>query len=130
MRKHGSARRMAVRRKPLKASMGRGAKAKASAAPANQVYKFASTKEALKALPDDVRCVLLLGGHIVNELTTLNRLLVFTSKSWQDPIENTYAGIQYLTLIRLTIGKVAEGPGVFQNAFSARSLVGPMFRSG
>ena len=58
--------------------------------------------------------MLLLGGHIVNELTTLHRLLVFASNAWPDSVEATYAGIQYLTLTRLLIGKTGEGLEVFQ----------------
>jgi len=73
-----------------------------------------TSKQALEALPDDLRSMLLLGGHIVNELTTITRLLVFSGKSFGDEIESAYAGIQYLTLIRLATGQAAEGLEVFQ----------------
>ena len=81
----------------------------------SMIYKFKSTKAALSALPDDVRCILMLGGHIVNELTTLHRLLLFSMKAWNDPIEDIYASVQYSTLIGLLVGKVAEGLEVFQS---------------
>lgn len=88
----------------------------------NTVYRFLSTKQALAALPDDVRCTLLLGGHIVNEITTLTRLLVFMSRSPEDETEKLYTGIQYLTLLRLLIGKVAEGLETFQRRVLSRPL--------
>ena len=84
------------------------------------IYKFISSKKALAALPGDARCILLLGGHIVNELTTLHRLLLFSMKSWDDAVQNTYASVQYWTLIGLLIGKVAEGLEVFQRRILGR----------
>ena len=76
---------------------------------ANTIYKFATSKHALAALPSDARSILFIGGHIVNELTTLTRLLVFTKLSENsDPIEDAYVSVQYVTLVRLLIGKVAE----------------------
>jgi hypothetical protein len=66
--------------------------------------------------------MVLLGGHIVNELTTLTRLLVFSSRVPTDSVERSYSGIQYLTLVRLLIGKVAEGLEVFQQRVLSKPL--------
>jgi hypothetical protein len=117
MRKIKSTRRKPIRRKPVRARANRAGPATPEG---DQVYRLASTKQALAALPDDVRCMVLLGGHIVNELTTLTRLLVFSSRVWPDKTEGAYAGIQYLTLIRLMIGKVAEGLEVFHKRVLSR----------
>lgn len=113
MRKHSSTKRKIVRRKPVRGNVGPRRMRPLSILPGT-VYKFESTKSVLGALPEDARCILLLGGHIVNELTTLNRLLLFTMKSSPDPVEATYVNAQSLILIRLLIGKVAEGLEVFQ----------------
>jgi len=113
LRKHRPSYRKPVRRKPIRKAIRVHAPPSLTFQP-NTVYQFSTRKQALADLPEDARCILLLGGHIVNELTTLNRLLLFSMKVWNDPIENTYASVQYWTITRLIIGKVAEGLDVFQ----------------
>lgn len=68
----------------------------------------------MAGLPENVRNTLLVGGHVVNEITTLHRLLLFTMRRWPDSVEDEYAAVHYLTIIRLLIGKVAEGLELFQ----------------
>lgn len=80
----------------------------------DMLYRFATSKAKLTSLPEDARCTLLLCGHIVNEINTLHRLTLFSTHSWGNPVLDAYGGCQSWTVVRLWIGKVAEGLDVFQ----------------
>src|SRR5262249_47490732 len=80
----------------------------------DMLYRISTTKAKLAALPADVRCTLILCGHIANEITTLHRLLLFSMKSENNAVLDAYAGCQTWIYIRLLIGTVAEGLDVFQ----------------
>jgi hypothetical protein len=78
------------------------------------LYQLSTSKKRLSALPEDVRLTLILCGHIANEITTLHRLLLFTMKEHENPVLNGYADFQSWVIIRLLVGKVAEGVKVLQ----------------
>ena len=78
------------------------------------LYQLSTSKKRLSALPEDVRLTLILCGHIANEITTLHRLLLFTMKEHENPVLNGYADFQSWVIIRLLVGKVAEGVEVLQ----------------
>lgn len=72
------------------------------------VYEITITKAQLQSLPDTERVLVLQFGHVCNELTFLNKLLLIVSDTDTKGIENMAMVTQSMIVIRLFIGKVFE----------------------
>lgn len=74
------------------------------------IYGVAIPKAKLAAMPADERQLLLLLGHVENEISTLRRLVVFSLQTQSsDPVIDQIAHGRAWVVIRLLIGKLAEG---------------------
>jgi hypothetical protein len=73
------------------------------------VHRFAMSPEKLAQLPSDVRCALIILGHISNEVATLYRAVMFSRHPESNPALSSYQTMQFIVFSRLLIGKVAEG---------------------
>lgn len=72
------------------------------------VYEIKITKAQLQSLPDTERVLVLQFGHVCNELSFLNKLLIMVSDTNTDGLEKTAMVAQGMIVIRLYIGKVFE----------------------
>ncbi len=72
------------------------------------VYEIKITKNQLQSLPEAERILVLQFGHVCNELSFLNKLLLMVSDTKTDGLEKNAMGAQAMIVIRLYIGKVFE----------------------
>lgn len=72
------------------------------------VYEITITKAQLQSLPNVERVLVLQFGHVSNELTFLNKLLLMVSDTRTNGLENKAMAAQAMIVIRLYIGKVFE----------------------
>lgn len=107
MKKRTSPPRKPIRRKSTRATRPTAPRGQMSQR--NSLHEFRTSKAALDRLTDEAKVVLIVGGHIVNEINTLTREFIFNLKFYEgDAIANAYSGIHHFTLMRLLTGKVAE----------------------
>lgn len=67
------------------------------------------TKASLMAMPEDIRTVFLLASHICNEIETIRRIAIFSSRGTRSGPLHRVARGRYWTILRLLIGKTVEG---------------------
>jgi len=72
------------------------------------VHEITITKSQLESLPDAERILVLQFGHVCNELSFLNKLLLMVSDTNTVGLENQAMVTQSMIVIRLYIGKVFE----------------------
>jgi len=72
------------------------------------VYEIKITKKQLQSLPDVERILVLQFGHVCNELSFLNKLLLMVSDTEAEGLEKKAMVAQAMIVIRLYIGKVFE----------------------
>lgn len=72
------------------------------------VYEVRITKKELQSLPDAERILVLQFGHVCNELSFLNKLLLMVSDTKTEGLERKAMVAQAMIVIRLYIGKVFE----------------------
>lgn len=74
-----------------------------------RIYQFPIFKEQLSNIPEDERKFLIIGGHILNELNALNRLILMSlNYDETNKIEANAGAAQAMMLIRVFIGKLYE----------------------
>lgn len=74
-----------------------------------EVYRIPVPKERLRALSRDERVLLLLLGHVSNQLSMLQKLIMFsTNKTPDRDFEQHATGVQTQMLVRLIVGAVNE----------------------
>ena len=72
------------------------------------IYEITITKKQLQSLPDTERVLVLQFGHVCNELSFLNKLLLIVSDTKTEGLEKKAMVAQAMIVIRLYIGKVFE----------------------
>jgi hypothetical protein len=72
------------------------------------VYEIKITKDQLQSLPDAERILVLQFGHVCNELSFLNKLLLMVSDTKTEGLEKKAMVAQAMIVVRLYIGKVFE----------------------
>ena len=87
-----------------------------------EVRDIKMSKKQLQALPDSERVLVLQFGHVCNELSFLNKLLLTVSDDVTDEIERRVMSAQSLIVIRLYIGKAFEGWRVVEEAYFKSQL--------
>src|SRR5215510_7875427 len=88
-----------------------------------KVYEIPISKRQLDAIPADERVFFFQIGHLANELSTLNRLLLFVSNSnGITDLERRARNAQAMLLIRLCSGKLFEGWQMLQRDFFGSKL--------
>jgi hypothetical protein len=82
----------------------------AEISPGMVIHRALLSRQKLDCLPKPERTFLIVGGHIMNELTVLTRLLLLTIGLLRKAslIEKESAGVQLYVLIRIEIGKLFE----------------------
>ena len=87
------------------------------------VYEIPISKNQLDSIPADERVFFFQIGHLANELSTLNRLLLFVSNSdgFTD-LERRARNAQAMLLIRLCSGKLFEAWQMLQRDFFGSKL--------
>jgi hypothetical protein len=74
-----------------------------------EVFRIPVPKARLRAIPTAERTLLLLASHAVNQITTLTRLLIFSTNYESDiGLENTLSAAQSQTILRFLFGVTAE----------------------
>jgi hypothetical protein len=74
-----------------------------------KIYEIKLDRAAIDQMPLDARRNLFLFGHIGNEINTLNRLVTFSIKKRDNPIEAMFGGARAATILRTLIGITVEG---------------------
>lgn len=75
-----------------------------------KIYEVPISKQQLDSIPTSERLFFIEIAHLANELSTLNRLLLFVSNaSYTTELETRARNSQALLLIRLCSGKLFEG---------------------
>jgi hypothetical protein len=87
------------------------------------IYGVSVPKAKLAAMPAGERQLLLLLGHVENEISTLRRLVAFSLQtSYADPIVDHVAHGRAWVVLRLLIGKVAEGHQVVKKRIQSSPI--------
>jgi hypothetical protein len=74
-----------------------------------QVYRIPIPKSRLRAMPKDERVLLLLLGYASNQLSMLQKLLIFaTNRTSDGELEQHATGVQTQMLLRLMVGALNE----------------------
>jgi len=73
------------------------------------IQKIPISKEKLEAIPEAERVFFVLLGHFLNEISILNKLLLFANVRRGSDVEHKAHSAQALFIARLFIGKVIEG---------------------
>lgn len=88
-----------------------------------KVYEIPVSKQQLESIPIDERLFFIQIGHLANELSTFNKLLLFLSKSTgTTELETRARNSQGLLLARLCSGKLFEGWQVLQRDYFGSKL--------
>lgn len=87
-----------------------------------EVRDIKISKRQLQALPDMERVIVIQFGHICNELSFLNKLLLTVNHDVTEEIEQRVLNAQATIVIRLYIGKVFEGWRVVEDAYFKSQL--------
>jgi len=88
-----------------------------------EIFKIPISEQQLDSIPADERLFFMQIGHLANELSTLNRLLLFVGNSTgttelESQIRNSHA----LLLVRLCSGKLFEGWQMLQRDYFGSKL--------
>jgi hypothetical protein len=88
-----------------------------------KVYEIPISRQQLDSIPADERLFFIQIGHLANELSTLNRLLLFASKTTgTTELERWARNSQALLLVRLCSGKLFEGWQMLQRDYFGSKL--------
>ena len=88
-----------------------------------KVYEIPISQQQLDSIPTDERLFFIQIGHLANELSTLNRLLLFVSNSaGTTELERRAGNCQALLLVRLCSGKLFEGWQMLQRDYFRSKL--------
>ena len=88
-----------------------------------KVYEIPISRQQLDSIPADERLFFIQIGHLANELSTLNRLLLFASRtSGTTELERWARNSQALLLVRLCSGKLFEGWQMLQRDYFGSKL--------
>ena len=88
-----------------------------------KIYQIPILKEKLDSVPANERLFFIQIGHLANELSTLNRLLLFVSHSTgTTELERWAKNSQALLLVRLCSGKLFEGWQMLQRNYFGSKL--------
>jgi hypothetical protein len=74
-----------------------------------EISRFSIPKARLAVLPPEVRYVLIVAGHIANEINTMSRVSLFSLKAEGNPVLDRIAIGRAWVALRVLIGKLAEG---------------------
>lgn len=86
------------------------------------VYEIKITKGQLQSLPEAERILVLQFGHVCNELTFLNKLLLLVSDTETKGLEKKAMATQAMIVARLYIGKVFEAWRMIQRDYFGSQL--------
>ena len=88
-----------------------------------KVYEIPISQQQLDSIPLDERLFFIQIGHLANELSTLNRLLLFVSNTTgTTELERRAKNSQALLLVRLCSGKLFEGWQMLQRDYFGSKL--------
>jgi hypothetical protein len=88
-----------------------------------KVYEIPISKNQLDSIPADERLFFLQIGHLANELSALNRFLLFASNSRGiSDVERRARNAQAMLLVRLCSGKLFEGWQMLQRDYFGSKL--------
>jgi hypothetical protein len=88
-----------------------------------KVYEIPISKQQLDSIPTDERLFFIQIGYLANELSTLNRLLLFVSNTTgTTELETRARNSQALLLVRLCSGKLFEGWQMLQRDYFGSKL--------
>jgi hypothetical protein len=88
-----------------------------------KVYEIPISNQQLNLIPADERLFFIQIGHLANELSTLNKLLVFVSNTTgTTELERRARNSQALLLVRLCSGKLFEGWQMLQRDYFGSKL--------
>jgi len=83
-----------------------------------KVYEIPISQQQLHSIPSDERLFFIQIGHLANELSTLNRLLLFVSDTTgTTEVEKRARNSQALLLVRLCLEKLFEGWQMLQRDY-------------
>lgn len=86
------------------------------------VYEIKITKSQLQSLPEAERILVLQFGHVCNELSFLNKLLLMVSDTKTKGLEKKAMATQAMIVARLYIGKVFEAWRMIQRDYFGSQL--------
>ncbi len=86
------------------------------------VYDIKITKSQLQSLPEAERILVLQFGHVCNELSFLNKLLIVVSDTNTKGLEKKAMAAQSMIVVRLYIGKVFEAWRMIQRDYFGSRL--------
>lgn len=86
------------------------------------VYEIKITKAQLQSLPEAERILVLQFGHVCNELSFLNKLLLLVSDTETKGLEKKAMATQAMIVARLYIGKVFEAWRMIQRDYFGSQL--------
>jgi hypothetical protein len=73
------------------------------------VYRIPISKDRFRQLPKEERCLVLVSGHILNQISVFMKLVRFsTNKDPNNEIETMVSGMQSQLILRCLIGVLAE----------------------
>jgi hypothetical protein len=87
-----------------------------------EVYEITISKSQLESMPELERTLVLQFGHVCNELSFLNKLLLIVSDTGTEGIENSGMVAQSMIVSRIFIGKVFEAWRMMERDFFASKL--------
>jgi hypothetical protein len=74
-----------------------------------KVYRIPISKDQFRQLPKEERSIVLVSGHILNQISVFMKLVRFsTNKDPVNPIEDNVSGMQSQLILRCLIGVLAE----------------------
>jgi hypothetical protein len=80
------------------------------------------TKQELEAMPEEERVFFVLNGHFLNEISMLNKWLIFIDLRAEPEVLRRAQVAQGLLIARLFIGKLLEGWRMLERAFFGTAL--------
>ena len=88
-----------------------------------KIYEIPISKQQFESIPTTERLFFIQMGHLANELSTLNRLLLFVSnRTGTSELERRARNSQALLLVRLCSGKLFEGWQTLQRDYFGSQL--------
>lgn len=86
------------------------------------VHDIRIPKQQLERLPDAERVLVLQFGHVCNELSFLNKLLIIASDTTSQGIKKQVMAAQSMVVVRLYVGKVFEAWRMIERDYFASKL--------
>jgi hypothetical protein len=87
-----------------------------------EVLEIKITKSQLEGLPEKERTLVLQFGHVCNELSFLNKLLIIVSNTETEELRNSGMVVQSMIVARIFIGKVYEAWNMLDRDFFKSKL--------